>query len=262
MDREKIRKAAGILLDAWRSRAVLEGLPDECRPKDCLEGFAVQSEFVRLTGEATPGWKIAATSAAGQKHLGVTGPLAGRLLAGRMLPPGSTHSIAGNRMRVVEPEFVFRMSGDLPGRSRPYEVAEVLERVDALSPGLEIPDSRYVAYQGIGEGPLVADNACACWFILGEPAPASWRGLDLADHRVALFRNGKPAGEGRGANVLGDPRLALAWLANDLPRFGELLRAGQIVTTGTCAVPLPLEAGLEVAADFGVLGRLSARFAD
>lgn len=262
MDHEKARKAARVILRAWEETAVIEALPDNCTPRDSQQGFAIQSEFVRLTGQDVVGWKIAATSVAGQKHLDVSGPLAGRLLAGRMLEPGSRVSIAGNRMRVTEPEFVFTMSRDVPVRSKAYEVPEVLERVASLSPGLEIPDSRYVQFAGIGEGPLLADNACACWFIQGPRAPDNWRDLDLAAHPVALSCNGSPGGEGIGANVLGDPRAALTWLANDLGRFGEFLRAGQIVTTGTCAVPVPLQGGLEVTADFGVIGRIGARFTE
>ena len=260
MEKEKTQKAAAILWEAWQAGTVIESLPADCLPRTPLEGFAVQSELVGLSGQSVTGWKIAATSAAGQSHLKVSGPIPGRLLAGRMVEPGSTVSIARNRMRVVEPEFVFGMARDLPARSRPYEVEEVLACVDTLCPGLEIPDSRYVTYAGIGEGPLLADNACACLFIQGAPAASAWRDLNLAEHRVALFRNGKPAAEGCGANVLGDPRLALTWLANELLRFGEFLRAGQIITTGTCSVPMPLEDGLEVAADFGGLGRLGARF--
>ena len=41
--------------------------------------------------------------------------------------------------------------------------------------------------------------------------------------------------------------------------LGVLLLAGQVVTTGTCVVPLPVIEGDEVSADFGVLGGL--RFA-
>jgi 2-keto-4-pentenoate hydratase len=76
-----------------------------------------------------------------------------------------------------------------------------------------------------------------------------------------LLRNGRPAAQGLGANVLGDPRAALTWLANDLHRFGEQLRSGEIVTTGTCAKPLPLEPDVEIEADFGVLGSVRARIA-
>ena len=60
--------------------------------------------------------------------------------------------------------------------------------------------------------------------------------------------------EGRGANALGDPRLALTWLANELSGLGITLAAGQVVTTGTCVVPMPVGPGVEVVADLGILG--------
>jgi 2-keto-4-pentenoate hydratase len=66
--------------------------------------------------------------------------------------------------------------------------------------------------------------------------------------------------EGTGANVLGDPRIALTWLANQLSSLGITLEKGQVVTTGTCMVPLEIEPGDAVDADFGVLGRVLMRF--
>jgi 2-keto-4-pentenoate hydratase len=65
--------------------------------------------------------------------------------------------------------------------------------------------------------------------------------------------------EGKGANVLGDPRIALAWLVNELSGLGITLKAGEVVTTGTCLVPLPIQPGVDVSADFGSLGRVTAR---
>jgi 2-keto-4-pentenoate hydratase len=67
---------------------------------------------------------------------------------------------------------------------------------------------------------------------------------------------GQPPREGRGANVLGDPRVALAWLVNELCGLGLALEAGQVVTTGTCMTPLPIAAGDAIAADFGALGNV------
>ena len=68
------------------------------------------------------------------------------------------------------------------------------------------------------------------------------------------------AGEGTGANVLGDPRVALTWLANALSRFGTPLSAGEVVTTGTCVVPVTVQPGETVVADFGPFGRVEVSF--
>ena len=70
---------------------------------------------------------------------------------------------------------------------------------------------------------------------------------------------GTVAREGKGANVLGDPRLALAWLANELSALGIPLRANEVVTTGTCLVPLPIAPDAHVVMDFGRFGVVSAK---
>jgi 2-keto-4-pentenoate hydratase len=57
--------------------------------------------------------------------------------------------------------------------------------------------------------------------------------------------------------VLGDPRVALAWLANELRGLGVTLKAGEVVTTGTCHPPLPIQSGDRFAADFGIFGKVS-----
>jgi 2-keto-4-pentenoate hydratase len=63
--------------------------------------------------------------------------------------------------------------------------------------------------------------------------------------------------EGHGANVLGDPRDALAWLVNELSSLGLTLRSGIIVTTGTCCAPLDVRPGETLAVDFGPFGSAS-----
>jgi 2-keto-4-pentenoate hydratase len=60
--------------------------------------------------------------------------------------------------------------------------------------------------------------------------------------------------------VLGDPRVALTWLANELRALGIPLRAGEVVTTGTCITPVPVEPGDEVVGSWGSLGELRLRF--
>jgi 2-keto-4-pentenoate hydratase len=205
------------------------------------------------------GWKIAATSVAGQRHINVDGPLAGRLLREKTFESGAELPFGANHMRVAEAEFAFRMGRALPPRAEPYEVGEVLAAVDTLHPAIEVPDSRYDDFTIVGAPQLIADNACAHLFVLGAPAAGDWRDVDLVEHRVIGTVVGTEAREGKGANVLGDPRAALAWLANELSGLGITLRAGEVVTTGTCLVPLPIAAGAHVVMDFGRFGVVSTR---
>jgi 2-keto-4-pentenoate hydratase len=246
--------AGRILWTHWAAGTQIEGLPVECRPRNRVEGYAAQREVVRLSGQPVVGWKIAATSLAGQRHIGVDGPLAGPLLANRVLADGAAVPLAGNIMRVAESEFAFRFGSDLPSRDRPYSQQDVLAAIDTLHPAIEVPDSRYTDFVRVGAPQLIADTACASWFVLGEAATAGWRARNLIGHPVSSYRNGSLAATGSGANVLGDPLIALAWLVNELSTFGNGLRAGQFVTTGTCVVPVPIAPGDHARSDFGDLG--------
>ncbi len=251
----------------WRHRLAgtkIDALPPAWRPADAAAGHAVQACLPAVANSEVAGWKIAATSTAGQAHIGVAGPLAGRLLASCVAGDGASCSLAGNGMRVAEPEFVFVVGRDLPARDRPYALEEVLAAVAALHTGIEVPDSRFADFVQAGEAQLLADDACAHQFVLGPAAAGDWRALDLSRHAVqATIHHGgaqRLAVAGSGAAVLGDPRVALAWLVNDLRQRGLGLLAGQCVTTGTCMPPLPVQPGDTVRADFGVLGQVSAHF--
>ena len=98
--------------------------------------------------------------------------------------------------------------------------------------------------------------------MLGPAAAVDWRALDLAAHTVTGEVVGGVRRDGLGANVLGDPRTALTWLANELSALGLPLAAGVVVTTGTCLVPLEIQPGDRLAMDFGPLGRVEARLSD
>jgi 2-keto-4-pentenoate hydratase len=259
MDNYAVTEAAGVIWNAWQTGTRIASIPAACRPDSRTDGYRIQAEVARLSGQAQFGWKIAATSEAGQKHIGVDGPLAGRLLEKRAFRSGDEVSLANNIMKVAEAEFAFTMARDLPPRSTNYSTAEVLDAVASLHPAIEIPDSRYQEFVRVGAPQLIADCACASYFVLGPATVADWRQIDLVEHRAAAWVDGKLAAEGKGANVLGDPRVALAWIANELSLMGDILRAGQVVTTGTCVVPVAVGHGNHVVADFGAIGRVEAR---
>ena len=259
MNQEAIDEAARILWHSWRHGSRIDSLPASCRPGTRTDAYAIQAEVARVSGQRVAGWKIAATSTAGQKHIGVDGPLAGRLLSGRILGSGDAVPLADNLMQVAEAEFAFRIGMSLPPRATAYTLGQVIDAVESVHPAIEIPDSRYDDFVTAGAAQLIADNACACWFVLGPASQIDWRELDLIAHRVVATRNGSVTEHGRGANALGDPRIALTWIANELCAYDKGLQKDDIVTTGTCIVPMPIASGDLIRADFGKLGGVEAR---
>jgi 2-keto-4-pentenoate hydratase len=257
--------ASDILWQAWQNTEVIDAIPEPLRPKTRAEGYAIQAQLMRFTQKPLFGWKIAATSAAGQKHINVDGPLAGRLQAEKVVPEGSTVPLGRTQMRVAEAEFAFRMGRDLPPRPQPFTVEESVDAAASLHTGIEVPDSRYTDFTKVGANQLIADCSCAHVYMLGPAIAADWRAVDLARHAVTGTLTGRGnrriVHDGKGANVLGGPAIALAWLVNELSGLGITLKAGEIVTTGTCIVPLPVQPGDAVTMDFGAFGRVGLAFA-
>ena len=252
--------AADLIWQLWNAGEVIDDLPLDLKPHTRTEGYAIQAVLEDLSKRPLFGWKIAATSKAGQEHIGVSGPIAGRILAERAFEDGADLVFGENRMRVAEPEFAFRFATALKPRRKEYTLEDVLGAVGSLHPAIEIPDSRFENFATVGEAQLIADNACAHEFILGPAAEADWRAIDLSQHKATIEAVGGEVHDGIGANVLGDPRDALLWLVQEVTGLGLTIEAGQVVTTGTCAEPLDIEPGDEVIADFGALGDVNVSF--
>ena len=261
LEQHDSEKAAALIAELWREGGRIDALPERLRPMARKDGYAIQAHLQSLSREPLFGWKIAATSEGGQRHIGVDGPLAGRLLAERVLQPGEAPSLKGNHMAVAEPEFAFRIGKTLAPRERPYDRDEVLDAVAALHLAIELPSSRFSDFVKVGAPQLIADNACAHQFLLGPKVEDRWRDLDLSRHGVIGLVAGKHREEGSGAAVLGDPRIALTWLANEVSSLGLDLAEGQVVTTGTCTTPLPIAPGDQVIVDFGDLGQIDLTIA-
>src|ERR1700749_4337995 len=218
MDNNQIAAASRTLNNHWRAGTKFGGLETAQRPRDRADGYAIQAAIEGTSAKPLFGGKIAATSEAGQKHINVEGPMAGRILAETVIADGGTASMSGNEMRVGEPEIAFPMGSDLPPRSQPYTVPEVLDAVATLHPAIEIPDSRFADFVSAGAAQIIADNACAHLFVLGPATNANWRARDLVEEKPIISLSDKQF-IGHGKNVLGDPRVALAWLANELSRL-------------------------------------------
>lgn len=257
-----IQAAADLLTAKRREGRQIDRLPAALAPATRAEGYRIQAALEAQSGHPVAGWKIAATSAAGQAHINVDGPLAGRIFREALLQSGDTVDLAGNNMRVAELEFAFRLGRDLPPRAGGYDLTEVRAAVASLHPAVEIPASRYTDFCAVGAPALIADNACALSFLIG-PAfdPADWRDRDLKTWRVTAHLKGREDAHGIGANVLGDPWLALHWLVGECSAHGIALAKGQTISTGTCLVPVPVTPGDVLTTDYGAGEALTLRFA-
>ncbi len=259
---EITQRIAATLWALGTAGETVQTLPEDSRPKSERQGREVQLCYPEMANDTIGGWKIAATSAGGQKHIGVSGPLEGPYLSSHIFEPDAILSMAGNYMAVAEAEFAFRFGRELPGQSEPYTREEILAAVSGLHPSLELPDSRIGDFANAGAAALLADCACSRDWVLGPATSVDWRNMSLAESPVKLIIDGQIATEGTGADALGDPLAALEWVVNKLSSRGIAIRAGQAITTGVCGLPKPIQAGNRVTADLGVFGTVSAQLVD
>jgi 2-oxo-hept-3-ene-1,7-dioate hydratase len=72
--------------------------------------------------------------------------------------------------------------------------------------------------------------------------------------------NGEVEETGLGAGVLNQPALGIAWLAKRLYQYGDSIKAGEIVLSGSFIRPVETQKGTLIEADFGDFGEVSCRF--
>ena len=256
MDKCATLDAARMLQAALLGRERLDSLPDRLRPRDLAEGYAIQAALDDALGPRV-GFKLAATSLAARQSMGLSEPIAGRLFAGLRCDPSTPLVVDRGGMGIAEAEFAFTLRDDLPLRDANYDIEEVAAAVATVHPAIELPDSRFRDHTAVGPAQIAADSALAGRFILGTGLQDGGR-WDLATHPVRILVNGAPAATGSGANVMGGPLGALAWLASRSEPAG--LRRGEIVLTGSSTVPVAIAPGDNLIADFGALGAISACF--
>jgi 2-keto-4-pentenoate hydratase len=258
----RITAAADYLMGLRRGRRQVPQLPEDIAPRSLEEGYQVQNAFVgRLLawyGGRLCGYKIACTSRVAQEALGVSAPLFGRLLTATSYTSGVTLPADDYLVRCAEVEFGFLIGGDVPADCH-YTSESIRPWVAAVIPALEIVDHRFVDWQKVGAATLAADNAIHGAWIYGSPV-TDWQRFDLAQQVTSLVVNGRQRFPGSGAAVLGHPLAALAWLANELPRYGLSLHRGDYVSTGLTTAIYLAQPGDHLRGDFGPLGHVEVQF--
>jgi 2-oxo-3-hexenedioate decarboxylase/2-keto-4-pentenoate hydratase len=237
-------------------------LEPDARPRSEVQAYLVQRALhAMLTPHFGPvvGHKIGCTTPVMQAFLKIPNPCAGGVYESTVhrSPARLRHA---DFVRVgVECEIVVRLGEDLRASSGPHTRESVAHAVDACMPGMEIVDDRYVDYRAMDTPTLIADDFFDAGCVLGAPV-THWREVDLAAARGVTYINGAEVGRGRGSDVMGHPLEALAWLANNLARRGQSLKAGEFVFTGSVVETKWLNPGDRVLMLMEGLGDVEAVF--
>lgn len=244
------------------TRQVVSDLPLPLRPQTLADAYAIQhrvvAALVAQAGGRCTGYKVACTNDIAQAALHIDRPVFGRLMSHSTSPSGTTLGADQFTHRVIEAEFAFRVAVDVEPVDGGHTPGTIAEHIDALIPSIEIVDYRFESW-AVGALRIVADNAIHGWWVHGEPV-TDWRSHDLATSAVSVSHDGRLVTTGSGAAVLGHPLNVMAWLADELPRFGEKLRRGDVVTTGVATDVFEAGAGDSCVADFGAFGRVTVTF--
>jgi 2-keto-4-pentenoate hydratase len=255
--------AAQSIATARRNRTQLAPLSGDAAPQSEADGYRIQDTLHGLLAPdfgARVGYKIGCTSPVMQQYLDIPHPCGGGVFAKGVHPSGVSLR-AKDFVRVgVECEIAVRLSRDLPSSDAPFTADTVAEAIEAYLPAIEIVDDRYVKWETMGAPTLVADDFFAAGCVLGTPVARS-AAPDLLSVTGRALINGVEVGRGTGADVLGHPHHALAWLANHLAEDDKSLRAGEIVLTGSLVKTIWLNAGDSVVMELSGLGNVAATFA-
>ena len=248
----KAAEAASLLLAVRRGGPRLSALPPAVAPQNLAEAYAIQHEVLHLQGASIAGWKATLFNASD----GICAPLAGHAVHNAPANLLATQLPTLNSFEFgIEPEVAFTLGNDLPPlpTGARYEREVVCAAVASAHAAIEMIGSRYLEVDAVSQLEQVADSYMNELLVLGPSCPA-WRKLDLADLPLEIRVDGKVVYQGRGGHPLADPVLPLVWLANHLSQLGSGLRAGEVITTGSCNGVRALKLAQTIGVFFAGLG--------
>lgn len=259
MDVARRQEAADRLLAAYASREPIDPLVQTYPDIAVEDSYDIQLRQIQArldAGAVVRGHKVGLTSAAMQRQLGVDQPDSGVLFDDMRVAHRACVGMDGLLQPRVEAEIAFILSADLDD-----DLSERAIRLAAgvAVPAIEIVDSR-VRDWSISIVDTVADNGSSALFVLGEPAvPAA--DIDFVSRTMSMTEDGATVSQGRGADCLGSPLLALQWLARTARDNGSPLRAGHIVLSGALGPMVAVRPGSNYVATIDGIGSAEVSFA-
>ena len=251
MDRDRLRQASELLLEARRTTQPIESLPDGLRPRTVAEAYFLQDVLIRELG-AIAGWKVGTPTPEAT-------PMFAPMFDFGIAPTNSLISINMRRMRGVEAEIAYLLGKDLPPRATAYSREEVVAAIASAHPAIELLETAFVDPDKVDRLSMIGDLQMHGGFIYGPAFPA-WRDFDFSTENVTVSVDGIVRTD-HGANGVGTDILSLVeWLANHGQSRTGGLRKGQWITTGSWMGKTLAGAGSAVHVHFTHFGDVRAEF--
>jgi 2-keto-4-pentenoate hydratase len=221
-------------------------------PPGRAAAYAVQDAVLELAGPSR-GWKVGAKGAELEPN-GSPLPASGIYASGVELigPPWA--------MRGIEVEAAVRFARDFVPSSPDVDRAQLQDAIDCVLPAIEVVETRLADWRESDPLAQLADLQTHGGLVVGEPSTMKPADLDLRRVEAYLAFDGQPVASCRGANPAADVWRLLAWLAWHAVQRGRPLRAGDVVTTGSCSGMLFAGEGMHVLADLKGIGRVELHF--
>lgn len=244
MENNLINMAAEFLVQSRLKGGVTSSLPENLVPKTELDGYAIQAVVHQILQNAgygqLVGHKIGCTTDIMQRFLNIDHPCAGQIFNSTVFDRSAVLPLSRFHRIGVECEIAARLKTDMLGAFGPYTIESAKDCVDALMGAIELVDDRYENYSKLNAPTLIADDFFNAGVVLGEEN-RNWRSLNLKKIIGTLRINKKEHSKGFGADILGDPMAALAWLANHRVGVGRPLKSGEFVMLGSVTQTLFLD---------------------
>jgi 2-keto-4-pentenoate hydratase len=259
VDADEIVQAADALSRAQQTRTPIAPLTATYGAISVDDAYQIQMANIAKSvaqGAKIKGHKVGLSARAMQRMLGVDEPDYGHLLDSLFAFENSELPLDRLLQPRVEIEVAFVLKARLEGPG--VTVADVIRATDFILPAVEIVDSRIADWK-ITLADTVADNASSGMVVLGG-SPSRLNDVDIRLIGACLQCNGRVREVGASGAVLGNPVVAVAWLANKVAAYGVALEPGHVIMPGSCTRMIPIGPGDSVRAEFDRLGHVTVSF--
>ncbi len=257
---DEVNEVVELISTGRRSRRAAE-MPERLRARSWKSVEQVLLKLEDSLGWKAAGWKVGAASMEVRRAENIPSPSPGRIFERAIFQsPASIGAEFFVNYRLCECEFAFELGDDFPARDKPYTESDARAGIAALMPVIEIGDSVFTDWYSLsGYFGGMYDNGGGAALVQGARV-RDWESIDLPAANIDLYVNGFFIKSGQGVEAMGHPVTSLTWMLNWVRERGHDVRAGEVISTGTCTAHCFVAPGDRVSVDFGDLGLVEAYF--